>query len=280
LGGDGAGATTLLVIPARRESSPFLVLIFWAELSLTCGERPTFGSRPKVGKRLGAERGVLRRILRHKIPCASCRGGVAQTVLCSLRIQLREQSPAYAIHGFGARRREMRFNASRFIRLAHVLLRKRGDPSPRPFGLVPPRLRCSAPRTAPVIHKSVHPWTAPRQASLLWRAGCALTGPLWCGLWASGNCSCVVLPPASMPSPAFRLREGATEFVERTSVYVQRTGAHPARQSQNSCLDAVYRGTCKALLLILGPLLPRLAHGGKLVRVARRKRASSLHVHG
>ena len=33
----------------------------------------------------------------------------------------------------------------------HVLLRKRGDPSPRPFGLIPRRLRCSAPRTGPLI---------------------------------------------------------------------------------------------------------------------------------
>jgi hypothetical protein len=40
---------------------------------------------------------------------------------------------------------------------------------------------------------------------------------------------CVALPPASMPSPALRLREGATGFVERTSVCAQRTGAHPAR---------------------------------------------------
>jgi len=44
-------------------------------------------------------------------------------VLCSLRFGLREQSPACAIHGYGARRREMRFNASRFIRLAHGLPR-------------------------------------------------------------------------------------------------------------------------------------------------------------
>jgi len=31
----------------------------------------------------------------------------------------------------------------------HVLLRKRGDPSPRPFGLIRHGLRCSAPRTVP-----------------------------------------------------------------------------------------------------------------------------------
>jgi hypothetical protein len=33
-----------------------------------------------------------------------------------------------------------------------VLLRTRGDPSPRPSGLIPRRLRCSAPRTEPLIH--------------------------------------------------------------------------------------------------------------------------------
>ena len=46
----------------------------------------------------------------------------------------------------------------------------------------------------------------------------------------SGNCSCVALPPASMPSPALRVREGATGFAECTSVCMQRTGAHRARQ--------------------------------------------------
>src|SRR5450755_929210 len=46
----------------------------------------------------------------------------------------------------------------------------------------------------------------------------------------SGNCSCVALPPASMPSPALRVREGAAGFAECTSVCMQRTGAHRARQ--------------------------------------------------
>jgi hypothetical protein len=32
-----------------------------------------------------------------------------------------------------------------------VLLRQRGEPSPRPFGLIPRRQRCSAPRTEPFI---------------------------------------------------------------------------------------------------------------------------------
>jgi len=32
-----------------------------------------------------------------------------------------------------------------------------------PAGTFPSRLRCSAPRTAPFIHESVHPWTASRQ---------------------------------------------------------------------------------------------------------------------
>ena len=95
-------------------------------------ERPTFGSRPRVGKKLGAERGVLIRLLRRKIPCASRRGGAAPTVLCSLRFQFRSQSLACAIHGFGARRCEIRFNTSGVHRLARVLLRDRGDPSPRP----------------------------------------------------------------------------------------------------------------------------------------------------
>ena len=40
------------------------------------------------------------------------------------------------------------------------------------------------------------------------------------------------------------------------------------------------RSGAPALHLISGLLLPRRAHGGKLDRVARRKRASSLHVYG
>jgi hypothetical protein len=32
-----------------------------------------------------------------------------------------------------------------------------------PAGFLPPRLRCSAPRTAPLILESVHPWTASRR---------------------------------------------------------------------------------------------------------------------
>jgi hypothetical protein len=32
-----------------------------------------------------------------------------------------------------------------------------------PAGFVPPRLRCSAPRTAPLIHESVHPCTTVRR---------------------------------------------------------------------------------------------------------------------
>jgi len=55
------------------------------------------------------------------------------------------------------------------------------------------------------------------------------THPRRRGLQASGNCSCVALPPASMPSPAFRLREGTPGFAGCTSVYIQRTGAHRVR---------------------------------------------------
>jgi hypothetical protein len=122
--------------------------------------------------------------------------------LCSLRFLLREQSPAYAIRGFGARRREMRFNASHVFRLARV-------------------------------------------RATNWRASCAPA----CGL-------------SFAPSPHHR----------------GPVSAPPAHPSKSASRTTALLGC--ALLLILGPLLPRRAHGGKLVRVARRKRASSLHVYG
>ena len=61
-----------------------------------------------------------------------------------------------------ANRTALRFSSSRgrSDSTVPVLLRDRGDPSPRPFGLIPRSLRCSAPRTAPVVHESVHPCTA------------------------------------------------------------------------------------------------------------------------
>jgi len=96
-----------------------------------------------------------------------------------------------------ANRTSLRFSSSRgrSDSTVPVLLRDRGDPSPRPFGLIPRSLRCSAPRTAPVVHESVHPCTAslrsfaPRQACrkskkrerLLLRQDAARMGPLWRG---------------------------------------------------------------------------------------------------
>ena len=126
-----------------------------------CGRAGYFWHCPKVTKRLGAQRGGSIRIVRIELPCASRRVGVAQTV-------------------------------------HPVLLRDRGDPSPRPFGLFPPRLRCSAPRTAPLIHESVHPCTASgrsfasalgeRELLLeLLRQDAAQAGPLWRGERVEGK---------------------------------------------------------------------------------------------
>ena len=76
-----------------------------------------------------------------------------------------------------------------------VLLRNRGDPSPRPFGLFPPRLRCSASRTAPVgariraslhcvdtiVRFSINPAQRKRARAGASAAGCRQMGPLWRG---------------------------------------------------------------------------------------------------
>ena len=96
-----------------------------------------------------------------------------------------------------ANRTALRFSASRgrSDSTVPVLLRDRGDPSPRPFGLIPRSLRCSAPRTAPVVHEPVHPCTASLRSfaslpiwrnshkceRLLLRQDAAQTGPLWRG---------------------------------------------------------------------------------------------------
>jgi hypothetical protein len=49
------------------------------------------------------------------------------------------------------------------------------------------------------------------------------------GLRAFGNCSCVALPPASMQSPALRLRASAPGFADNTSMCWQQTGRNPLR---------------------------------------------------
>ena len=56
------------------------------------------------------------------------------------------------------------------------------------------RLRCSAPRTAPLIHYPVHPWTTPRKYPL--RAGCAL-----------------LLVPFCIAAAAAAMREAAARWI-------------------------------------------------------------------
>ena len=79
----------------------------------------------------------------------------AQKVTKKARHRTRRSDPRRAD------RTALRFSASRgrSDSTVPVLLRDRGDPSPRPFGLIPRSLRCSAPRTAPVcarIRASLH----------------------------------------------------------------------------------------------------------------------------
>jgi hypothetical protein len=58
-----------------------LFLIFISSRAFTRLRRASyFWQSPKSNQKAGAERGVLIRFLRIKIPCASRRGGVAQTV--------------------------------------------------------------------------------------------------------------------------------------------------------------------------------------------------------
>ena len=89
----GARAAFALISPVLRftkqsSRSPF-------------GRATHFWHCPKVGKRLGAERGVLIRLLRIKIPCASRRGGVAQTV-CPCTASQSRRSIAATLRAFPA----------------------------------------------------------------------------------------------------------------------------------------------------------------------------------
>jgi hypothetical protein len=77
-----------------------------------CGRASYFWHCPKVTKRLGTGRGVLARLVRGKIPCASRRGGVAQTVRPCTASQSRRSIAAtlraYSRHACDARHRERR----------------------------------------------------------------------------------------------------------------------------------------------------------------------------
>ena len=69
-------------------------------------------------------------------------------------------------------------------------------------------------------------------APLLRRSACAKkvtkeTHPRRRGLRASGNCSCVALPPASLPSPALRVRERRPGSADRPSMACSGIGAIP-----------------------------------------------------
>ena len=98
--------------PRKRESILFFV----------------FPARSKASTRPAAERVTF--LTPCILPCGYA-GGLrgSLSALCSLRVPLREQSPAYAIPGYGARRGDMRFNACRLFRLAHVRQRTGAHPA-------------------------------------------------------------------------------------------------------------------------------------------------------
>ena len=87
----------------------------------------------------------------------------------------------------------------------HVLLRKRGDPSPRPFGLIRHGLRCSAPRTVPSSMNPCIPALHRRDRSLKRAFG-------------ANACSgfCGGMPPKRGPRKARRRRAGKARRGART----------------------------------------------------------------
>jgi hypothetical protein len=105
--------------------------------------------------------------------CANALRG-SLSALCVLRFPLRTQSPAFAIHGYGARRREMRFNASRVLPprpcARNELARIVRDPSDSSSARSP---RHRGPVRAASCRRSSQRETRPREdsASRKWGAG-------------------------------------------------------------------------------------------------------------
>src|SRR5450432_1789906 len=116
--------------PRRRESRSFLVLIFRAELSL-----------------------VLR---------------PSELLLAVPKSKQKARRRARCFDSHPANQNPLRFSLAPPSR-QHVRVLALGDrdpsrsPHPSGLGLFRHELRCSAPRTAPLIHESVHPWTMSRQ---------------------------------------------------------------------------------------------------------------------
>ena len=124
-----------------------------------------------------------------------------------------------------------------------VLLRNRGDPSPRPFGLFPPRLRCSAPRTAPVCART--------RASLHCVAAIVrFLRNLAQERKSASGCFCGRMPPKWGPCGAARGRrkspkggaQDARQFVARTRMCAQRTPEHPRGLAGQDARRARYLG--------------------------------------
>jgi len=124
----------------------------------------------------------------------------------------------------------------------HVLLRKRGDPSPRPFGLIRHGLRCSAPRTVPSSMNPCIP--ALRRRERLVHSKFAE------GAISASGCFCGRMPPKWGPCGAARVRRkspkdgahDARQFVARTRMCVQRTPERPCALGGQDARRARHRG--------------------------------------
>ena len=125
-----------------------------------------------------------------------------------------------------------------------VLLRQRGDPSPRPFGQFRPRLRCSAPRTAPGSTNPSIPGLRRREYSSHSKFAKR-------AVRASG-CFCGRMPPNRGPvrrgEGAQVKPEGARARCARvrwcTRTYTQRTSGAPSRTRRAGCPEGAPSGVC------------------------------------
>ena len=153
-----------------------------------------------------------------KLPLALRASGLL-LALPQSRQKARHRTRCFAAHR--ARQNSLRFSARRgcsdstSLYCFAIAAIHRRDPA----GIFPPRPRCSAPRTAPLIHESVHPCTTSRR----W------IGRVW--LFCSCLCFCGRMPPKRPPCGAARVRRispqeaahDARPFAACTRTYIQRT---------------------------------------------------------
>ena len=124
----------------------------------------------------------------------------------------------------------------------HVLLRKRGDPSPRPCGPFSATPAMLGTANGALVHEFVHPCTAPTQSSASMLIGCELL-PLLLRQDAAATG-----PPVARRACAGRSPKGgahdARQFAVSTWMCCQRTAGARSRTWRAGCPEGATPGVC------------------------------------